>query len=226
MNFEDKSNTVPIKPEQKDRTQVFDEVFKRYHSELLSWARYKLYINGGESKEAEDVVSILYKQLLANKNLVDLDRPDWEVGSFLNTALSWVVDAHVKRNKKRKISILPIDEIIENSKGKDFPTELQQYLSENPDPDKAILIEEVLTKIGKRNPKMEDVLRKRYQLGLTLQEISDMYGQTKQNIEVIQKIGTKYMKGIISGRVRSDLTIPRQRDSTKGLEEPMPDEEL
>ena len=72
-----------------------------------------------------------------------------------------------------------------------------------------------MDRLASRYPKMAEIVIKKHKEGKTYEEIGKDYGNIGQNIEKLEKKAMKILKGILFGRVKSDLSIPKQRKTKK-----------
>ncbi|HEV7702089.1 MAG TPA: sigma-70 family RNA polymerase sigma factor [Candidatus Paceibacterota bacterium] len=205
-----------IKEPSQERKDLIEDVFKIYYTKLIAWCRYKLmsYNNSGKhgnifhnlQADAEDMVSLAQLKLLTDKDPIDLKRPQHEVQKFLNNVLEWTIYDYVieKNSQKRnpKGGLVSWEGILEDKREKDFSSYLEQYFTKSStekvkEEEIYHKIEQAMSKLEDINPKMADIIRKRYQQGKTQKEVSKDYETTPQNISRIEKSALKKIRLII-----------------------------
>lgn len=221
---------IPPKKETSERSRTLEDVFKKYHEKLINWCAYKMFKRGilsyNSRSDAEDVVMSLYERLLADKDkyAIDLDRSELEIQKFLNVRLDYAIINFFRKTKKGNParSLVSLEQVIDQKGEKDLSAQLKkyftQYQSEYTSEEKEKIYQDIelaISRLESKNPKLADIIRKKYQLGKTLKEIGDDYGDTKQNIEQLEKKAIKVIKGIVDGRIKSDISIPQKRSHRK-----------
>ena len=207
------------------RREVVEQVFNRYHKNLINWCIYKLKTKNlgfDHQSDAEEIVAEVYATLLdEKKSPIDLNNPNIE--AYLNTALQHAIGHYIreKNTKKRRPEglLLSLEEVEDR---KDIAPQLTQYFAEHTSQhtsDKEEMyekIEQALKRLGSRNPKMAKIIKERYGLGKTQVQIAESYGEKKQNIQNLEKQALGFLYGIITGRIMSDLSIPKGKIKKQG----------
>ena len=198
----------------EERNKILEEIFKRYHKNLIHWCIYRLRnkyptLPDPES-DAEEILAYMYQKLLTSKSqsTIDLTRSEPEVKSLLSVVLDQTIARYVAMTRARKrkpdgglVSLEEVLGIPGVGKSKD---KLDQHK-----------IESALAMLERRNPKMVDIIKKIYQQGKTLEEVGEDYGDTRENIRQLKKRGLMFLRNIMLGRIKSDLSIPIQRGHKK-----------
>lgn len=208
--------------ETRDRTKILEEVFKKYHKKLIQWCRFKLLKRYGillsdTQSDAEDVVAYVYEELLRGKTTIDLSRSDTEISGFLNKALDYAISNFIDQRKAEKRNpkggVVSLEEIIGDKDEEELPATLKQYFAERPDEKEEMYseIEAALSRLESRDKKMADIIRKRYREGKSDSEIAEDYNETKANIHSRRKKAEAIIRNIIKGRIKSDLSITKER---------------
>ena len=124
-------------------------------------------------------------------------------------------------SNQREKSLTSLEAILEGNDEDEFSLKLKQYFAAREGIPREIYLtfKFALTRLESRNPKMAEIIRKRYQEGKTLREIGDEYRDTRENIRQIESRALRILKGILLGRIRSDLTIPLPRRGKKRTED-------
>ena len=187
-------------PETVDKNEIVTKVFKEYHNELIRWCIKRLkkikdsYVSNDLEGDAEEIVQNLYKKLLTTENPIDFKRKTSEIGSYLHTALNSTLDTFIaaKKAKKRvpENKLISIEETIGEDEEKNMPLKLREFFIEKnneKDDDKLRIIESALSQLKEKYPRMAEIIRRRYELGETQEEIGKDYKITKTAIQHIEK---------------------------------------
>jgi len=216
---------VPVKEgtiENPDKNKIVEEVFRKYHKKLIRWCEYKLLTRYGRflsnpKSDAEEIVAGVYEKLLRDKNLIDLNRNKAEIKAFLNIVLDHTISHFIVKGNAKKRNpeggLVFLEEIVGENEEEDLPAKLKQYFAIHLDDKEEIYaeIEQALSRLESRNPKMAGIIRKRYQKGKNDVEIAKDYGDTRQNIHSLRKKAEGIIRNIISRRIKSDLSIPIEK---------------
>lgn len=173
-----------------DRGKIVEEVFKGYHKELIGWCVYKLtrrYPRSFNPKsDAEEIVAYVYQRLLIAKTPIDLTRPESDIRGFLNSVLDNAINTFASNAKRKKR--IPLDKLVslEEKAEEELSSKLEEYFAD-PDNEKRGMhadVAQALLELQKKDKKLADIIRKRYQLGMTLEEIGKEkeYNCTKDQI--------------------------------------------
>src|SRR3989344_557433 len=111
------------------------------------------------------------------------------------------------------VGSISFEEILGGKDEEELPLNLRQHFLGHGNEKEEMYgkIEEALKRIEKRDPKIADVIRQKYQLGKTELEIAEHYGDTHQAIHKLKIKGLKILKGLVTGKIISDLSIPERK---------------
>ncbi|MDR3519694.1 MAG: sigma-70 family RNA polymerase sigma factor [Candidatus Pacebacteria bacterium] len=210
MESKEPKNT-PEKPKVTDeRSELLAEVFKRYHKDLIKWciARLnKLTIKGSRisnnlKSDAEEIVADVYKVLLTDKNPIDLNRTDAEIGKFLNIVLDQAVIHYVRKITAQKRfprgGFVSTEEITEENDEEELLEKLKEYFTQKTDDTiedgRWPMIKDALVELEKQDKQQVDMIRALYQEGHTLEEIGKSYGFSRENARQRIKRGLNKIK--------------------------------
>jgi len=207
-----KINT-PKEPEKtkeiNDRNEAVTEVFKKYHKDLIKQCIKMLekndqYISNNRESDAEEIIAYLYEKLLTTENPIDLSRGKSQISWYLYAALDNALHVFLtsKKTQKRipKEKQVSIEETIDGNEEKNMPLELREFFIEKnneEDDDKLRIIESALLQLKEKYPRMEDIIRRRYELGETLEKIGKDYKITRSGVEQIEKQALEKLRKII-----------------------------
>jgi RNA polymerase sigma factor (sigma-70 family) len=163
-----------------ERKKIVAEVFERYHKDLIRWCMLRLnriylkksYISNNPKSDAEEIVALVYQDLLSIKNSVDLTRSGPEIVSFLNIILEQEMNHFTSKIKAQKR--IPQSNLISLE-------ELEELTGPKEEYDNRIYAEQAFSKLeqgDEREQRMADILRRRYLLGETQKEVGEKYGVT------------------------------------------------
>lgn len=218
MNIETMGATPPL--QESDRNKIIEQVFERYHKDLIRWCMHKLKIGPPDPNveiEAEEIVQEVYKTLLTAKTPIDLSRTEPEIRGFLNLTLNHQIGEYFKRKKAKKRNpeggLVSLEEMMSGKKGGGKKGEggvpfqpiqpttngdfTESLIGESETQGKNDKIEQTLKKLS---PRMEAIIRKSYQQGKSDEEIAKDFGVNGKRIGQLRKRAEKIIRNIISGK--------------------------
>jgi RNA polymerase sigma factor (sigma-70 family) len=203
MNIEMPGVNIPQEPEKikevNDRNEIVAEVFERYHKDLISKCISRLeknnqYTSNNLESDAEEIVASIYQRLLTTENPIDLNRGKTQISWYLYAVLENALDVFLTSKKTQKRipeeKQISIEETIGEDEEENMPLKLREFFIEknnDKNDDKLRIIESALSQLEEKNLRMADIIRRRYELGETLEEIGKTYNLTKTRIEHIEK---------------------------------------
>lgn len=199
---------LPLPEETPGRTKLIEEVYRKFHKDLIRWCKYKLMKMGQSlnmTTTVEDLLAELYDRLLSNKTPIDLNRSEGEVRQYLNIAMENVIYNYFKKgsgkNRMPRGGLVSLEELQESVEDEEeLPKEIKRHLIKDEDSFTEIStpqLQNALAELEVKDKRLADILRKRYLEDKTLQQIADEQGLTKQWIEQLEKKGLKILRGMI-----------------------------
>jgi len=203
----------PQEPEKikeiNDRNEVVTEVFERYHKDLIEQCINRLkenkqYKSNNRKSDAEEIVASVYQRLLTTENPIDLNREKSQISWYLYAALDNALRVFLTSKKTQKRipddKQISIEETIDEDEEENMPVELRKFFIEKnneKDDDKLKIVESTLLQLKEKNPRMADIIRRRYELNETEEEIGKYYKLSRQRIEQIEKRGLEEIRKIL-----------------------------
>lgn len=204
-------NTTPEKPtENSERNQIVEQVFEKYHKDLIYWCEFKLNLRRvgfNPRSDAEEIVAIVYERLLKGEKTIDLTRSEPEIRAYLNVCLDNAITSFVEKSKRKKTippeNLISLDETLEKKERENLLDKLKQqfFQSANNKEELHAKIDRAIVKLEELDPKMADIIKKKYKEGKTTREIGTIYGVTRQRIAQIEKEALKKIRTFIESGV-------------------------
>ena len=189
-----------------ERAKIVEEIFRKYHKQLINWCKFKLLKRNPADTlgiDAEDVVAYVYQGFLSHDVTVDLNRSESEIRGLLNISLDYAIGHFLvmKKAKRRNPEggeIISLDELLEEKDEENLPLKLKQFLGKDANLDAKIYIRKALALLEETDKKKADIIRKRFFMDKTLEEVSDEYGQTRENIRQLEIRALRKLRIILS----------------------------
>lgn len=183
------------------RTELVEEVFRKYHKKLTNLCARRLIemsLTFNPTEDAEDIISLVYKKLLASADPIDLKRNEHAVFAYLCKILGNTIKDHFRElNRRKKIPENRLMSLEER-----FLEKNEAISAKHADKETKITLEQALAELEKSNPRMASIIRQRYEEGRTLTEIGQEYGFTKQAIyQIEEKALEKLRKFMETGKM-------------------------
>ena len=196
---------IPSKlAETPDRSRVIEEIFNRYHKDLVARCEFKLMKKGIPKKHAEDIVMQLHKRLFTRKGDVDLTRNELEIRSFLDKALDSQIKEFIEKSTAKKRApaggFESLDEIREKTEDEEnLDKSLKEYFvqHESENDEKEEMYEKIERAISALGENEKDIITKIYKEGKTPKEIAKVYGFGKAGISKIKVNALKKIRRFI-----------------------------
>lgn len=184
--------------ETSERAHTLEEVFKKYHKDLIKWCIGKLHNQYPRIKspnlksDAEEIVAGAYETLLKSKNPIDLKREEEEVRSYLGILLASEIIHYINKIKRQKRippeSLVPLEEVLGGKEeGSLSPKEEEQNFTK-------ILTKEALAQLEKKDKRSAEIIKARYLEGMTIKEIADIYDVSTTRIRQIEEEALEYIR--------------------------------
>jgi len=218
MNMEMSGLNTPLeKPKETidDKSEAVAEVFKRYHKELIRWCMSrlnrislkKIYVSSNPKSDAEEVVALVYQNLLASKNSVDLTRSDPEIVAFLNIILDHEMNHYVSKMKTQKRipqAEMTSQEELSGEDEENIPVELKKYFTKQANTEEEnnnhLAVESALLELEKKDERMANIIRQRYMLGETQKEAAKHNGITPARVGQIEQSALEKLKRLLKNK--------------------------
>src|SRR6185369_13931389 len=171
--------------ETPNRSGVIEEIFKRYHKDLVVWCKFKLMKKGiKQGRYAEDIVMQLHHRMLTRKGEIDLTRDEMEIRRFLNMALDSQIKEFIEKSSAKKRApeggLESLDEIRqEGGDEEDLDKSLQEYFLMPENDEREEMYDKIEKAMSTLRENEKDVIIKIYKEGKTPKEIAKDYGVTK-----------------------------------------------
>lgn len=218
--------------ETSERSKIVEEVFKRYHKNLIYWCIRKLNTkrfehgmsSGDVESDSQEIVAYLYERLVKNETPIDLTRSEGEIRSFLNKALEQAIANFIRNQTASKRSpeggLVSFEALLNDNGEENLPikSKLTSGKYENEEVEKKEMqgkIEQAISMLASRNQKMADIIRKSYQEEKGDEEIAKEYGSFRQDIFKLRKKAEKIIRNIVNGKIKSALSIPKYESQQK-----------
>lgn len=193
------------------RRDLIEEIHARFHKDLIRIA--KSLLKSRRIPElilsAEDVVSLLYKKILTEKNPVNLQFADEQIKSFLFNALLLIIinSPEIRKTQKRIpfTKIDSIDTVIDTNKGGKERKIIDLLRSPENEKLYTFQLEEALKQLKEEKPILYSTIYKRFFEEKTQPQIGEEEGITKQAVSIREKEAIKTLKGILINSNKSSL---------------------
>jgi RNA polymerase sigma factor (sigma-70 family) len=206
-------NTPPQSQEKKmnensdtsiERGALVEEIHSRFHKDLIRFA--KSLLKSRRIPElilsAEDVVSLLYKKILTEKEPVNLQFADEQIKSFLFNALLLIIINYPEIRKTQKripfTKIESIDTVIDTNKGGKERKIIDLLRSPENEKLDTFKLEEALKQLKEERPLLYSTIYKRFFEEKTQPQIGEEEDITKQAVSLREKEAIKNLKKILS----------------------------
>lgn len=200
-----------------ERSQTLEEVFNKYHKDMVKWCGFKLrkdYWRHNVKSDAEEIVAFVYERLLKDKVSIDLTRTGAEVRNFLNMELDKaIVNFSLKIQAQKRIPVQKqesLEQILEDKDEEDLEAKLKDYfLSDNKEGEEKQELEKMyekietaISKIKEVDERLMDIIRKRFQEKKTLRDIAQEYGVSGELIRVKEEKALNIIRDVVAGKTK------------------------
>lgn len=216
----------------EERRKIVEEVFKKYHKDLIHQCEKKLFERNTESgffsknkrSDSEEIVAHMYETLLTGGISLDLNRSEPEIRGYLYKTLDNAISKNILTLSRKKRmpegGVLSLEEILDGKEEEELDPKLRYYFGNDSKEKENIIkendlymlnkIEQALIMLGTRDKKKADIIKKRYKEGKSDIEIAKEYGDTRANIHLLRKTAEKIVQGIIEGSIKSAIDIRKR----------------
>src|SRR6185369_12774843 len=174
--------------------KIVEEVFKKYHQDLIRWCISRLIKSGlvdNLKMDAEEIVSYLYERLLRSKKNIDLTRDDKEIQALLKINIRQAVSHYlewIKANKRNPSGgFISLDEALDQEDdGEQLTDDIEKHLGEpvnkKENEEMYDALELALLELEKKDQRLGEIVKKKYPEGRQNIDIAKDYNITYQRV--------------------------------------------